>query len=157
MPVPHPAARRAVPAALLALALVPALAGCGGDDPAAAPTTSAAAPPLERVPPATAHGGVGNPAAADAGPGIEAASAPARVACDEGMDATVPVTWSAPAAELVRLVVDGEPIEGERAPTGEAEVGVPCDGSAHIVLVVAVGTEPEPSLASLAVLAEPGG
>lgn len=159
MPAAAPTTRTAVLVLLVLLALLALLAqGCGSDD--GPPSTSAAggdpAPSLEPVPPSTGHGAVANPSAQDAGPGIDAASAPSRVGCTAGADAVVPVTWSAPAATVVRFVVDGQPVAGDRPPSGQAEVAVPCDGAVHVVLVVAVGDQPEPSLASLAVLTEPG-
>ena len=98
-----------------------------------------------------------NPAAEATGPGVDEVVAPACAACDEGAEAEVPVSWSAPSATSVRLLVDGEALPGEQPPVGEATVALPCDGVVHVVVVAALDDGPQPSLGSVAVLTEPRG
>lgn len=151
---------------LLALALLVPTTGCAGDDGAAPPNASASGeagatdPTTVDDPTAvTAHGPTEvttNPAAQDTGPGIDRFEAPATVAC-EGPTAQVELIWDAPAAEVVRLLVDGDDVGRDEPPSGTTTVDVPCDGSIHVVLLAAVGTDGATSVRSEAVMAEPRG
>ena len=161
-PVPRTTRRpRTALAVVAAVAAMAAMASGCGDDPTTAPTTTTAPagplPSLERLPPDPGHGALDNPAAAAAGPGLDDVVAPAEVACRDGGDAAVPLQWSAPTARVVRVVVDGEPVAGDLPAVGATEVAVPCDGGIHVLLVAAVGDEPEPSVASVAVRTAPEG
>ena len=153
-----PRSTRALIAPIVAVAL--AVSACGGDDPPAGPAGTAGSdlPLLEPVAPdpGTAHPAGGNPAAEGVGPGFDSFSSPARVDCEQGSLATVPVTWSSPTARTVQLAVDGTIVADDAPPEGAADLDVACDGTVHVVLALAFDGGTEPSVASAAVLTQPG-
>ncbi len=136
--------RRRSPKALLvaaaaALLLLPACSSTGDPDdvplsgtlPAEATTTTTAT--------ATTAGGTGGDAGGDT-PEVVDLQVPTEVPCT-GDTARVTLTFETADADQVAFLVDQRPVQGGPNPpvSGSYEVGVPCDGNAHTILMAAVG------------------
>lgn len=78
--------------------------------------------------------------AAAQGPSIEKFSIDATVTCS-GDTADVKAEWETSGAESVSFAVDGEPVPADAGQplSGDGNIPVPCDGSAHDVTLTASG------------------
>lgn len=134
---------------------VGALVGCGSDDTASPSDTTVGTLPT-MLPDDDAHRDVTANPANDVGPGIDAFDAPGEVSCSSGRAAVVPVTWSAPAAQSVALLIDQVPTTTNAPNVGALDLQVTCDDAAHVITLVAVGDGEIPTVRSEAVRTVPG-
>jgi hypothetical protein len=125
--------------------------GSGGDagapgDGTTPPTTELAGPvaPLTSIPP-DAHSG-------PAPPPIESFEVPGSVSCTAGDTAKVPVTYKTQGSMTVTFLVDMTQVEGQPPLSGSYDIPVPCDGTAHTIVIFAVANDTSTSTRSRAVM-----
>jgi hypothetical protein len=148
---------------LVAAAAVAFLAGCSGDPGAEPPAvTSPVTLPTELDPtaPTSAPGSTPTPsapapsAAPAEGLRIESFAVRAPLTCD-GTEFTARAEWTASGAVGATIVVDGATLDAPVPVAGPVDLTLPCDGSAHPVLLVLAAADGSTVVGSQAVLASP--
>jgi hypothetical protein len=84
-------------------------------------------------------------------PPIASFTAPPSVSCAGAAQARVPVRFQTDKTMTVAFLVDNRQVEGIPPLSGGFDIPVPCDGSAHTIILVAVGPDMSTSTKSVAV------
>jgi hypothetical protein len=116
------------------------------------PATSAGTEvaPTRTIPPT----GTG-PQSTVGGPGgatIEDLSVANRITCELGADVSITASYRTSGSAEVAFVLDGKTVPGAPPPSGTFDLDVPCDGSAHTLVLTAVDQRGRTTVASKAIL-----
>jgi hypothetical protein len=105
----------------LAAALTFGVVACGGDSGSSSATATSTTSPSDA--PGTAK--------------ITTFEAPRNVTCGAEPSTTVTVKYATEGAERQELIVDGRPVPGTDAPSGQVDAPVHCDPLEHTIVLVA--------------------
>jgi hypothetical protein len=106
--------------------------------------------PTRTIPPA----GTG-PQSTVGGPGgarIDDLAVANRLTCDLGSHVSITATYRTSGTVEVAFVLDGSPVPGAPPTSGTFDLDVPCDGTAHTLVLTAVDDRGRTTVASKAIL-----